>query len=555
MPFNAFVYLVPCRTCDASGSEHCHTQTGAPRRWPHGRRLATAGLRDAMTSVLGVHNPALMTYIVHDIATAERLDSTGLDVAKVTNQLDEFIALRSAQHHQHLTKASLRSIDGCTLDLGELRARAGSLADDLDAALKATALVHGGLVAPDGPARHDGPPTPGEVARWAELAAIEALRECATQRDQAAVEVLADAEPARWTVTDALANGCFSASDTKGTIVEGWAEVPDAVSDALRAWSVPAGAPVDIDWATPPPQPARRLPSWGWLPDHPGNVPDLDGITGRPDPYEAWRAQPPEAIDAFADALQALRETWSLDDDIPAKLDAAAKQLNIAEPQAPSIHQILEDASPFAVTVATEWINPATVAHSGRHQWNDFGEHRPDQPENFTRSLLACTNPAEGAQDIWACPHEPVDLYRVPGPAGPLYQLGVNGQHRIHTARMLNFQLLWAVVTQTTLPVTLSWTSLDHADERRAGQPTEAVTIWEGLRRRGLLVGEIDRDTATLMPYWVAAPWLLASAATAVQWAHNYQRAYPGTLTALGIPTAALTDAHNWASWLTAPIP
>ena len=51
---------------------------------------------------------------------------------------------------------------------------------------------------------------------------------------------------------------------------------------------------------------------------------------------------------------------------------------------------------------------------------------------------------------------------------------------------------------------------------------------------------------------WVAAPWLLTTPASAVMWARNYDRAYPGSLQTLGIPSAALHNAKNWKHWLQA---
>lgn len=57
--------------------------------------------------------------------------------------------------------------------------------------------------------------------------------------------------------------------------------------------------------------------------------------------------------------------------------------------------------------------------------------------------------------------------------------------------------------------------------------------------------------TGTLRPAWASAPWLLARPDCAVAWARNYERAYPESLAASGIPRDAWQAADQWQAWLT----
>lgn len=46
------------------------------------------------------------------------------------------------------------------------------------------------------------------------------------------------------------------------------------------------------------------------------------------------------------------------------------------------------------------------------------------------------------------------------------------------------------------------------------------------------------------------APWLLGDAALASAYNTAYERVYPGALTELGIPAAALAGRKAWEQWL-----
>jgi hypothetical protein len=238
----------------------------------------------------------------------------------------------------------------------------------------------------------------------------------------------------------------------------------------------------------------------------------------------------------------------------PVRLSEAAERLNDQEPQAPGLASIIHGGtrkSPTtAVTVTAEWINPAAIAYGGRTKWNNFGSHRPDQPANFTLALLSCTDPAETAEKSWGLPAQPVLLYRVPGPAGPLYEVGANGMHRIHTARMLRFPLLWAEITQYPLPLEITWWDMANSEALTDELKNSLVITWQGLLHHDLVTGDLDQHEGVLRPSWAAAPWLLTKPQHAVLWARNYDRVYPGALHRLGIPAAAWQTPGSWRAWL-----
>jgi hypothetical protein len=96
---------------------------------------------------------------------------------------------------------------------------------------------------------------------------------------------------------------------------------------------------------------------------------------------------------------------------------------------------------------------------------------------------------------------------------------------------------------------------VDSVIDTSKGLPeiVRTIALWEGLVKRGLLHGEIERqgDFATLHLDHVPAPWMLGSRNFAAAYNKAYERAYPGALADLGIPPEALTGPDSWETWLT----
>lgn len=208
------------------------------------------------------------------------------------------------------------------------------------------------------------------------------------------------------------------------------------------------------------PRPPRRLPERGYRPGHPGNRSDITEravINAR----HAWDHQPADDRIAFAEVTSGFAGRWPADRTAEMLADAA-RRLNADEPLATPLGELVhggrgerDETAYLGVTVTTGWIDPTKVAAasvaSGGNAWNDFKNHRPNTPEILTRALLG--GDSQAVLKAWNFDGEPLDVIRVPGPAGPLYERGSSGTHRIHTARMIGLPLLWAEIQQYTLPL------------------------------------------------------------------------------------------------------
>ncbi|NEB16726.1 hypothetical protein [Streptomyces coelicoflavus] len=73
---------------------------------------------------------------------------------------------------------------------------------------------------------------------------------------------------------------------------------------------------------------------------------------------------------------------------------------------------------------------------------------------------------------------------------------------------------------------------------------------WHTLLERGLLHGSIRYQGAFAVLDHAPAPWLLGDAALTSSYNTAYERVYPGALSELGIPTAALAGRTAWEQWL-----
>jgi hypothetical protein len=553
--------MITCPVCRAWQRRPCvKPGDGSKRRVPHWRRAALALARRLMSVSMQGTDPVLTAEVYYwDLDPRTWAPGSRADLTCQRQDLDdlqELAAYQAAGCLQDLVGRVLDALNERTLNLMGLSEQCETIRRALAQARDSTQLLQEGLTRPeDATLPTWGLPSPDEAQVWAELGQLAQIRDRMRLRDQTASLTWPGATAQPWHVEGPLANGIFTATRNGSLKVHGWAETPEAIADALRAWSTPGGAPVTLAWEAPPRRPVRRLPFGGWRERHPANVGGLEYFEAALDLYAAWDEQLPKTVAAFAAAIDRLRRSWSANDDLAACLRQAAEAINNQEPQAPTLGCLIRSGFgkdlAHAVTMTTEWLDPATIAHSGLMTWNGFGSHRPEQPKNFTRALLACTDPAQTATESWGIPEAPVSLHRVPGPAGPLYELAHNGMHRIHTARMLHFPLLWAVVTQYPLPLEITWWDLADSNDRLTPELKESfVTTWQGLLSHRLLTGDLDADEGVLRPSWVATPWLLSRPQHAILWARNYERAYPRALHRLGIPTAASQTPRDWQAWL-----
>jgi hypothetical protein len=336
----------------------------------------------------------------------------------VLDDAGELDAYAAARHLLGLADSVLAQVDQRTLDLGRQRERAQALSAGIERARRSAALLHRGLTRPDGGTPKIGLPSPGQAAIWEELRQLDGMRREALLRDQGAVHRHPGHEPGHWTVSGYQPDGCFTARRADGLVLAGWSEVPEAAPGMLRSWSDPPDGPVHLEWARPPSRPARRHPFDGW--------PRRMGMT----PRKAWDDQPPGWAGDFAAAVADLRASWP-GGPLHTRLAEAAARLNADEPQAPRLGSLASGCGTtgnmvLGHTLAAGWVNPAAVAHSGTMTWNEFGSHRPRRVEELAAALLGDLDPADLAASTWAGPTQVVTLRRVPGPAGPLYQMNGN---------------------------------------------------------------------------------------------------------------------------------
>lgn len=460
-----------------------------------------------------------------------------------TGQRDEpaadFAVLTSAAKIVDAVEAVMKA-DGQSLDLAAGRVAARRLRVEVERAAWASGQLTVGL--PDGvrlrsgrrlPAR----PRPEQLQEALEMADLDDLQLLVRRRRRAA-ENGANAADGRpwWTVTYDAERGNFHAAGPGKQELVGWAPLPAAAEDLLRGCQPAAGAPIRMRWAGAP-----RVPRKG---DDPWQRPSLewDGLQQ----MLADRSSP--ELTALTAAVSELRERMPLGH-VEEYLAAAAARLQHTVPQPPDPDHELEsdDAAADATAAGWFWVPPATIVVTDTATiWGEFGTHRPEQPALISRALVGDEDIHATLVTVLSEYDSPVSLRRFPGPAGPIHVLDDNGCHRIHLWRMLDLPYLPARVTIPALPRQLTASSSWPYDE------DDALPLWEGLIRRGLVDADLDPTRRLLRPVRVPALWFFAPPTTACAVNTAYNRVYPGSLESLGIPEAVAGHPDRWRAWLTA---
>ncbi|MET9396104.1 hypothetical protein [Kitasatospora sp. NPDC002965] len=338
-----------------------------------------------------------------------------------------------------------------------------------------------------------------------------------------------DGQP--WTVhlDDA---GTVHATAADGTLVMGWAAVPQAVPEVLSPFEAgtryrPA-APAVGDQATFDAQTKPTFP-----------FPDDDDL-------EAAFDHTPHHLADLTAAIAELRRQWDTAD-VPDRVEQAAVHLRADAPQVPVL-TLNEQEQMWCNAVSCGWVRTDAIVEAADPVWgviNRSGYARSSSWIPRAAAELLAEAPADlpGFLRHHLLDNEgPVDLVAINGPEGPLYNLNSGGAHRTHLCRILG--LPWLFATQTALITPWEMTrKIKEADH------------WQGLIDHGLLHGAVDRGTymASLRISHCPAPWMLAEPQIAAAYNAAYERAYPGALGRLGVPTHALTDATAWETWLLTP--
>ncbi|MFI6803289.1 hypothetical protein [Streptosporangium canum] len=545
--------------------QRCRRAEGGARLLPHMRRIAL--LLASRLIAIGTGTSAFDVVgdgfaLAHAAATSPTQDGG----RSVPDRTDE-IALWHAVHLQQFLQQAVKRLSGRTLDLSEVDEALDQAAKALIEAQATCHLLHEGSVrAPAGRREDTAAPTPQQVRLWQDLAVNDELCHAAAARDRAAQRARSAAvPPARWRIRRFLPNGYFEAhpdgedADPDGPGYHSWVPLPEAVDDLLRHWSVPAGRPLEVVWECAPHRPTWLWPVGGWLPGHRGNASERLPGAGV-DVGEAWERDSTAHRARFATLIRGVRRSWPTDTSIGVYLAEAAARLNADHPQPPELGPLLGSQRgdrgliSFGHSITTAWIDPAAVVYAGPNAWGDFASHRPGTCAAMVEALL--TGSPEQALQTWSLTSEPIVVTRIPGPAGPLYARGVNGSHRLHTARMLDLPAIWVEVQQRALA---PWITPQDAAADTDHDADTVVACWRGLLARGLATGRLDHSAAfpqlsRLHLDYAVAPWLLTAPKHATAWAQAYERTYPDALAQAGIPASAWASPHSWVNWLaTAP--
>lgn len=363
-----------------------------------------------------------------------------------------------------------------------------------------------------------------------------------------------------WTVAYHQPHGGFIATvdrpagdHTQPEEIRGAASTPLAAADLVAQWHTGTAA---VTVAFDPPVPEQ--PALATL----GAESDLTaGFGGADRVLNARGPRYQETREACAQARERLRGV-RIDD----YLERRAQLLNTTDPQILGARNLDVAVDGYggdhsAWFYSACWVRTELVVDT-RMPWGRFGGHRPEVPGTIATALAGDVDLDRFLTEFFGgCP---VDLRQISAWAGPLYQLGADGTHRTHTARMLDLPWLCATVGASPVPLEFRLVSLCAAD---SGNPLswsspenhhQRVRLLAGLIRRGIVDGELvvddparPRYTTRLVCRYLPAPWLVRNPQLTTQVNAVYESRYPGALERIGIPVDVGTDTDQWIDWLT----
>ncbi|MEU6718334.1 hypothetical protein ABZ897_43285 [Nonomuraea sp. NPDC046802] len=469
---------------------------------------------------------------------------------------EEEVLLQAGRLQLHV-QHGIAEVRQRTLDLDEQCRQAGDLYTALATARNAIQALRNRIVRPPQPTSQR--PSLLEFRRWQDHALNKQLARRAKAREEVAKRAEDSSLSAtRWRISVYEPNGYFEAVCETDTGQEhhyrAWVPVPDAVPALLRRWSVPAQRPVEVIWDCLGPWPHWLLPYGGDGTQHRGADPEHRRGPSA-DLNTPWLMNPAHR-ERLAAMIEQVRRQRPDGVSVDGFLRQAADHLNAVEPIVPGLGHWSQaaqrhegDLIGLGTSKIAGWIDPAAaVAFSGTPLWNGFDDHRPDTVPAMIKAMWSGS--VETALTVWNWRRDPICVDRVPGPVGPLYELGRNGTHRLHAARLLGLPAIWAEITQDALPLQITPYDLGAVEDHEAEQ---VVTCWRGLLAAGLVVGELEHCSMPRMTILhiddTIAAWILAEPVRAVAWAAAYDRVYPDALRQAGIPPHAWTAGQAWVDW------
>ncbi|MFH8387800.1 hypothetical protein ACH4E7_44170 [Kitasatospora sp. NPDC018058] len=326
-------------------------------------------------------------------------------------------------------------------------------------------------------------------------------------------------------------DGTVRATAEDGTVAVGWTATPQAVTELVAPWEPGTVQQplVDLHGATDRTA-AVTKPRFPY--------PDTEQLD---DAFDA-----PSRIADITEAINALRSQWS-GESVADRVEEATQRLRQTARQVPELS--LDDGEKtWCLSASCGWVRTEAIVNAGDRIWgkisrSGYGRGSSWIPRAAAELLAEPQENLEAFLRHHLLDNEgPVELETINGPEGPLYTLGSGGAHRTHLFRILG--LPWLFARQTAL-----------IPPRQITGPIESAAHWQGLIYRGLLHGTIHRQTtiATLRIDHCPAPWMVTRPALATAYNVAYDRAYPGALARLGIPTEALAGPQAWEDWLLLP--
>lgn len=210
--------------------------------------------------------------------------------------------------------------------------------------------------------------------------------------------------------------------------------------------------------------------------------------------------------------------------------------------------------------VGPQWVRPEQILATYSTVWGDFGGHREVSLTNIAAGLAHAGDLAAFVRKLVG--GDPIHLLHVSAWAGPVYELGDNGGHRIHAARLLG--LPWLAAHVTHKQIATEWPlgfllQQDH-DLGDHAYRYHRLALIRGLSERGIIDADViqgDPDDlcnpllTRVRCRRLSAPWLLRDAKRATRANAAYEHCYPGSLEQLGIPVSVGTQPDAWTDWLT----
>ncbi|MEU6261720.1 hypothetical protein [Saccharopolyspora shandongensis] len=392
-------------------------------------------------------------------------------------------------------------------------------------------------------------------------ATLEDVREAVAQRHAAEVDAdlerrdrPADPDEVAWTVQYDYRNGTVTATSVESDphrrrpdTLRGFAPTPVAAADLVASWHGDTIPPVRFEF--PPASKPSLLVPYREAPKL--SIPYPDPVTLLDQGGACYQ----ELLVACARIRRHLRTVPDLDDWIRQR----TALLNRQTPHLPN-HGLGTLVTPahghkLGFIDVLEWVQPERVLSTYSDAWGEFGGHREHSLRDVVEGLASAESIEKFVRELFGV--DAIDLNRIPGWAGPVYQLGNDGCHRIHAARVLGLPWIAAQVgySQHASEWQLSELTIENGRIFPGKLREYRLALIQGLDRRGIIDVEV---IPTPDPLWtrvrctrLPAPWLLRAPEWATRVNAAYERAIPGALGQLGIPVGIGTQRDKWTAWLT----